>query len=181
MSVINGHKWALTANPRVRTALFLFGVSLTGSTLWSVFAGPLGFLLLMISLLIVAVSLIAVLSGVVSALFGRQWRLFGERLIVLVVAAPVVVTGTRLGDYVHLALLYPYYRENIAQTSKRPVRFYWGDQAVSVLDGLQLRSLLYDDTGVTTVTTTQERDDQGLCTFRQHLMVNFFIESLHSC
>ena len=81
-----------------------------------------------------------------------------------------------LGDYVHLAFLYPYYREKIAQTSKRPVRFKWGDQALSVLDGYQMQILLYDDTGATTIIAKPVQDKYQICTYRYHLIGNFYIE-----
>ncbi len=181
MNVSKGRVRACAANPPVRTVLFLLGASTAGSTLMSLLPGPLGFLLAMISLLVIIISMIVVLVGAGSALISKRWWLSGQRLLVLAVAATIVPMGLRSGDYVHLALLYPYYHEKIARTSKRPVWFPWGDQAVTVLDGLQRRTLLFDDTGATTASTDTERDNEGLCTFRKHLIGSFFIELLSSC
>lgn len=172
---------AFIVNPRVRTALFLCVVSLAGGTLWSVFPGLFGALLLIMSFLIIIISLIVVLFGAGSALFGKKWQLLSERIILLVVIIPILTIAPRLGDYVHLAILYPYYRQKIRQTSKRPVEIIWGDQALSALDGTDTQVLLFDETGLTTVTSTEERDDQDICTSRRRLFLNFFIESIRDC
>lgn len=112
------------------------------------------------------------------SLFGKRWRILVEQITLLIVVLPIIVTGPLLADYIHLAILYPYYSHKIAQTSERPVTFVWGDQALTVLDGLQMRTLLYDETGATSATSNEKRNDEGLCTFRQHLIRNFFIQTL---
>ena len=174
------HGWfsAFAANPRVRAVLFLFGVSLAESTLWSMSPSPWDFLVFIIAIIITFIIIIMVLFGAGRDLVEIRWRLLCERLILLAVIAPVMLAGGQLGDYVHLAILYPYYHQQIAQTPKRPVRFSWGDQAVTVLDGLRMRILLYDDTGATTVTAIKKQDGEGICTARQHLILNFFIEEV---
>ena len=156
----------------------MFGVSLAGGTLWSVYPGPLGALLLTTGLLVIIVSLIVALCRTGFSLFRKQWQLFGARLIMLVVAFPVIFMGLRLGAYVHLAILYPYYHGIIVQTSKRPLRFPWDDQALSAIQPAQIQTLLYDDTGETTATNTPEPGADGIYTSRRHLISNFFIEDV---
>lgn len=171
----------LAANPRVRMVLFLLGISLAGSALWSVFPGPLGTLLLVVSFIIILISLIVNLFSVCSALFSKNWQLFGERLLVLTVVIPITITSMLLSDYIHLAVLYPYYRLEIAHTSNRPVQFYWGDQALSAIDGVQMRTLMYDDSGKTDITNKLERNDDGFCTERWRLIGHFFIKTVSDC
>lgn len=171
----------LAANPRVRMVLFLLGVSLAGSALWSVFPGPLGTLLLIISSLVMLISLVANFFSACFALFNKRWQLFGERLLVFIVVIPIALTSMLLSDYIHLAVLYPYYRLEIARTSNRPVQFYWGDQALSAIDGVQMRTLMYDDSGKTDITNKMERNDEGLCTKRWRLVGHFLIETVSDC
>ncbi len=69
------------------------------------------------------------------------------RTLIVAAALPLITGGFLAGDYVHLAINYPRYRRVIDQTQTRPVRFAWGDYAVTILDGLQLRVLVFNESG----------------------------------
>jgi hypothetical protein len=182
MGVSAGHIVTFVRGPRARAVWFPFGFSLAGSTGLSASPGPLGSLVLLISMLVILGGLIAALFRIGVAIFHRQWRLSGERLILLIIAFPLIFLGLRSGDYVHLAVLYPYYREKIAQTSERPVRFPWGDAAVTVLDGIQYRTMLYDDTGKTgEMNDVEQHRAEGLVVIDHRLTGSFFIELTISC
>lgn len=80
-------------------------------------------------------------------LIRRRWRKavvkFGSTLIGAVLSALLLTTG----DYIHLALYYPYYANEIRSRvdGKGPMRFEWGDDAIMVTDGIRLRTLVYDE------------------------------------
>jgi hypothetical protein len=116
-----------------------------------------------------------VLTG--AAMFRGRWRVSVRRLVLLMVAATLTFFGAWSGDYLHFAAAYPYYSQKIKETTGRPVKFYWGDQAVTVLDGLQVRNLLYDDTGKVNLTDHLGEDDgPGFCISTRRLIGHFFIE-----
>jgi len=156
-----GRFLALVMRPVSRTLWVPIGASSIGSTLWSVFPGPLGFVFLLTSGLAILGYLIAMLVLLLATIVRGRWRSGAQRLILLAVAVPLTVLGARSGDYLHFVAAYPYYRYKIAQTGERPVAFPWGDQAVSVVDGVQFRILLYDDRGKVNLVDHGDPDDGG--------------------
>jgi hypothetical protein len=124
------------------------------------------------------------LTGLVklaNAIFHRWWRLLGIRLILLVMSVPLVVIGVISGDYIHLFMMYPYYRHVIDHSPNGPIRFAWGDSAVSALDGLQLRILIYDRTGETRQKINIEtQNSEGIFQETDHFLGNFFIEHIYT-
>ncbi len=97
-------------------------------------------------------------------------------------AAFVLLLGPclRAGDYVHLALFYPIYRQQIearagAETS---LRFDWGDKALWVTDGFQGETLVYDPTDALAATVGEVRaeDRQSFGFATRHLVGHFYVE-----
>lgn len=129
---------------------------------------------MMISFLLVFALLVIQFFQIGAATWRRQWRLGAKRLMLLMIGIPLALIGAESGDYLHLAILYPSYRAEIAQASERPVKFPWGDQAAFVGDGLQFRTLVYDDTGNTA--RAAPRVEEGICVTDNRLIGNFFIE-----
>lgn len=93
---------------------------------------------------------------------------------------PLAFVGLKSGDYLHLFMLYPYYWSVINETTERPVQFYWGDDALMIWDGFQLRTLIYDDRGrgneELSKSLDRERRKEGLSSETTHLLGNFFME-----
>lgn len=93
---------------------------------------------------------------------------------------PLAFIGLKSGDYVHLFMLSPYYLSAISKNTERPVRFYWGDEALMIWDGFQLRTLVYDGRGKSTEELSKELDTErrkeGLSSETTRLFGNFFVE-----
>ena len=121
-----------------------------------------------------------VLSLIIVAPLSKQWMAFGLGAISLAASVPLAFVGLKSGDYLHLFMLYPYYQSVIDKTSERPVRFYWGDDALVIPDGFQLRTLVYDDSGRTEKELNKElnmeRRKEGLSSETARLLGNFFME-----
>jgi hypothetical protein len=118
------------------------------------------------------------------AAFRRHWTRAGSSLLVLACAAPISLAVLVLsGDYVHLLMLYPYYLSKIHQsseTAKAPVRFAWGDDAVSVLDGIRLRILIYDPSDETASAIGQIKRQEGLVISTWRLAGDFYIQEANT-
>ncbi len=89
------------------------------------------------------------------------------------------------GDYIHLAAMYPKYHfvvSNDPEGQSKPISFPWGDAAITVLDGIQLRILVYDATSLTQgkVGNVWQNQETGLKIYTRHLLGNFFIEDAMS-
>lgn len=186
-----GYGWGMAAagplapssprNPSLHAIWFVVGASVGGGTLWSFFPGLWGFLSLLLAAAAVLVCWLAGLGGVAGDLSRRRWRRSGVRSLLLAASVPLAFLGANSGDYVHLAALYPSYWPQIAESPDGPVRFPWGDGAVSVLDGMRLRTLVYDRSGETRATVgVDQQDSTGFRIFTRHLVGNFFAEERHS-
>ena len=166
-----------TRRAAVRAALLPLLIMGAASTLQSFFPGPPGFGCLLLGS---ATTLIVWLTGMVrAALAGmrRKWILSGVRLISLAASLPLAYLGLVCGDYVHLAVMSPHYRRVIEHSPPGAVRFPWGDSAVLVLDGLQFRTLVYDDTAETAgLVGTERMKQEGIFAQTDHFVGNFFME-----
>jgi len=161
---------------------FPISASLIGSTLWSLFPGPAGFLFLIMSCLVILGYLITMFALIGASIVRGQWHAGARRVALVAIAVPISILGIRSGDYLHVVVAYPYYRLKIAQTAERPVRFPWGDQAVTVADGLQFRALLYDDRGEMNLIDHRVGDGNGVFwVSTRRLMGQFFIQEVISC
>lgn len=174
MSIVAGHPLTTTKRFRLRGYLLAVGASIICSTLVSFLPGPAGLLLSLAPMLAISLWLISQFVGLAVNIIRRRANFIAQRLALIMVELPLIFFGLQSGDYLHLALLYPYYQYEISSTSTRPVRFYWGDQAISVLDGIRIRTLLYDETGK--VAATAPLVDEGMCVIEHPLIGNFFIE-----
>jgi hypothetical protein len=169
----------LICYPLFRAARFPILLSCLAGALKSFFPGPLGFLFVVVTgLTLVGWWLVGIMK-LGANLFQRRWRAGVGRVLLLAASIPLVGIGFRSGDYVHLVALYPYYLYRIEQTPKRPVAFEWGDAAVTVVDGLHLRTLLYDDSGETRAQVGVGRrhpEEEGLWIETSHFVGNFFLQ-----
>jgi hypothetical protein len=89
--------------------------------------------------------------------------------------------GIAVGDYVHLALYYSAYQQQIeahSDGSTTPVRFFWGDKALWVTDGLQADTLVYDPTDALAASIGEVRDTNqaGLGLATRHMIGHFYVE-----
>jgi hypothetical protein len=83
------------------------------------------------------------------------------------------------GDYVHLAVMYPYYVVKIRSHpdwQSKEVRFDWGDDAVTALDGLLLKVLVYDASGKIVVGDRPDLGGGEVTVNIQHFIGNFYLE-----
>jgi len=139
--------------------------------------GPLGFLSRVIGLLSIVAWGITILVSIVRALFRRNWNRAVGFPAIVICALPLIFIGAISGDYVHLTVLSPSYVYKIRQQPdwpSRETRFGWGDDAITVLDGMQLKVLVYDPTGKTQV-GEGPGPDGGLRTSTRHLIGNFYL------
>ena len=117
------------------------------------------------------------------AMFSRQWMASSLRAISLAASVLFAIIGLKSGDYLHLFMFYPHYRSVINKTAGRPVLFYWGDDALIIPDGFQLRTLVYDDRGKADEELSKELDTErrkeGLSSETTHFLGNFFLEHAH--
>ena len=80
-------------------------------------------------------------------------------------AASMVIPG----DYIHLAMLYPYYSAETARGQPGPRFFSWGGVGDSE------RSLAYDDLGTLKTQVGTTRSDEGVWRTTRHLVGNFYV------
>ena len=151
------------------------------SCLDSIFPGLLGVLGLLCAGAAVAAACLVAFAGAVLAALRKRWARCGVRLAVVAVSVPVALAGPACGDWLHLLVMYPYYRSVIARQPQRPVRFPWGDRALTVVDGLDMRTLVYDDTGSTRrLAGLERRTSDGLFVTDRPFVGNFTIEQLYN-
>jgi hypothetical protein len=154
------------------------------STAFSLFAGHAALLLVvLIAVLSVAVYWCCLLCFAAMAAIGRHWADCLVRATGLVLIVPLVLLARLSGDYVHFAVMFPYYYLTIATNSYHSARFPWGDRAMGVMDGMQLRTLVYDVSGETEQRLGQLTPDAGtyggpVCTVR--FIGGFFLEYEYS-
>lgn len=174
---------ALWRNPYVRTISASFLASSCSDTLRSIIPTPLGFLCQIAIMFIIGMYWFVVLVLVVVALFSKQWMASSLRAVSLAASVALAFVGLKSGDYLHLFMFYPHYRSVINKTTERPVLFYWGDDALIIPDGFQLRTLVYDDSGKTDEELSKkldtERRREGLSSETTHFVGNFFLEHAH--
>ena len=113
-------------------------------------------------------------------LVKARWARAGASAIKAAAFVLLVGPCLRAGDYVHLALFYPAYRQQIeAQAGNNPpLRFDWGDKALWVTDGLQAETLIYDPTDALAATVKEVRasDKGGFGLATRHLVGHFYVE-----
>ncbi len=151
------------------------------SCLNSMFPSVLSLLGQLGAALAVVLACLAALGGAGFAALRKQWARCGWRIGIVAVSLPIALAGFVRRDLLHLLVMYPYYRSVIAGTPQRPVRFVWGDTALFVMDGLDMRTLVFDDTGTTRRLAGADRDGpDGLYVTDDRLLGNFYLEHLHN-
>jgi hypothetical protein len=137
-----------------------------------------GLLAIILGLLAIVAWAVALLVSTTRALFRKTWKRAVALPGAFICAVPLIVLGALSGDYVHLAMLYPYYVAKVHEHSDwqtKEVRFAWGDDAITVLDGPQLRVLVYDASGKTVVGDRPDPETGGLRVDAQHLVGSFYL------
>jgi len=156
------------------------GAAILGGTAMSVFPGPLGVLVLLIGFLVVLIWALIGVGKLIFDLCHRRWLASGARLLQITACLPLALFCAVSGDYIHLALFYPSYRITIAKTPDGPVRFPWGDAAVTVGDGIHFRVLVFDRSGATEAVLGRRPGPEGLSTITNHLVGRFYMEETFS-
>jgi hypothetical protein len=154
-------------------------IAVLTSTVMSFIAGPGWILALLLGALSFIGWAVALLVSTIRAAIRRHWRSAALLSCAFVGALPLVFVGILSGDYVHLALMYPYYAVQIRQYpdwQAKETRFSWGDEAVTVLDGIRLRTLVYDASGKTVVGDRPDPKVGGLRLNTRRLIGNFYLE-----
>lgn len=177
-------KMTATSTPStlLRTACVPLVVSVFVGTINSFFPRITGFGVLLGAIVVVAWAIVVIVRGVRS-LRRRVWQEAALLLVILVGIWPLIGLCIRSGDYIHLAILYPHYLNEIETThggDRTTVKFPWGDAAAFVSNGMLLRVLIYDPSGELARMTDERRDpDSGLLVSYRPLVGKFYIELAH--
>ena len=158
-------------------------IAVLASTVKSFIAGPYWILAMLLGLLSLVVWTVALLAPAIRAMIRRNWKKAALFPGAFLLSLPLVFLGILSGDYIHLAVMYPYYAVKIRSApdwQSKEVQFYWGDDAVSVLDGVQMRVLIYDASGKIAVGDRPDRSNGGIKSNIQHLIGNFYLEHQYS-
>lgn len=162
-----------------RLACVPLATSVIASTAHSFMPGLFGVPALLLFTAVMVGWTATVIVFIVLATRRRLWLKAALFVLVLISAWPSTLLGVRSGDYIHLAALYPHYMKAVHQNGDahpKTVRFYWGDNAVTVLDGLQSISLVYDERENGGPSVVQRMDREGARVFTRHLVGNFYVE-----
>jgi hypothetical protein len=139
-----------------------------------------------VAILLLAMWSLALLTLAARALFRKNWEIVGALFCSLLLSPSVFFVGTKPGNYIHLAMMLPYYSIEVRRQpdwQSKPVRFYWGDKAVWVLDGSQPTWLVYDVSGKTAAGNNQAHDGDnfpGYSLDTRHLVGNYYLSTYHS-
>lgn len=146
----------------------IVGVCFSFSPEWGVF-------LRLIGIIVCAVWAIAIVVMAVKAAWRAHWRRCLGLLVSLLVALPISgVLALRVGDYVHLAVMWPSYRSTIQTEPGSRVAFEWETQ--ELMFGQIERTLIYDPSD----SEAHEKDIpynnyDGSFTRHRHLIGHFYL------
>jgi hypothetical protein len=155
-----------------------FTIAILASTVKSFIAGPWWILAMLLGVLSLIGWTIVLLASTIRAVFRRNWKR-ASLLPSFVCSLPLIFLGILSGDYIHLAVMYPYYAVKIRSHpdwQSKEVRFDWGDEAVTALDGIRARVLIYDASGKTVVGDRPDLSSDGIRVNVQHFTGNFYLE-----
>jgi hypothetical protein len=128
---------------------------------------------LMLEIIILFFWVIAMVGNMVAASWGRAWNKTLIIAIALIGVWPFMWVSWISRDYVHLALMYPFYASRITAADahpSKPIRFGWGMQHSGSI------ALVYDPTGKTLPGDGQDPIEPAISTQTRHLIGNFYIE-----
>lgn len=150
-------------------------IAVSASTAKSLVAGPWWIFAMLLGVAALIGWTIVLLASLLRSVVGQNWKRAALLSLAFVSSFPLIFVGMVSGDYVHLALMYPYYAVEIRRHpdwQSKEVRFDWGDEAVTALDGLRARVLIYDASGKVVV---GDRYDPNFRLNIQHLIGNFYL------
>ena len=107
----------------------------------------------LLTLVAVAIAAVVLLTAGVMAAWRRDWRniaVWGAVIIIAVPSLAATRTVTLPGDYVHLAVMYPFYALNTDYLAGQPFSVSWTNEGFLLTQGCD-RSLHFDPTGKTIV------------------------------
>jgi hypothetical protein len=144
----------------------------------SIYPGFGTFVAILVMLAAVGSALLGIVRSL-SALIRRQLDQSVNYIINAILIVLLIIPCIGAGDYIHLALFYPYYATMISKNESKtvPVKFIWGDSALFVTDGMQLHTLIYDPSGASNKFVGQSPGGSmsGRVSTR-HLIGPFFVE-----
>ena len=156
------------------------GVAVAFGTFVSIAGGGSGVLIMPLFALAALIYLCGTVVAVPVQLSFKRWELAAASVTKIIVLIAVLLSCVRIGDYVHLVLFYPAYRQQIAAQaagSVTPVRFDWGDKAIFVTDGSEDETLVYDPTdALALVDEVRPSDHQFFQVRTRHLVGHFYLE-----
>jgi hypothetical protein len=158
-------------------------IAILASTMTSFVAGPWWIVAWLLGILFLFIWTVALLASALRAAIRKNRKRVALLTCALLCSLPLTILGSVSGDYIHLAAMYPYYVVKIRDHpdwQTKEVRFYWGDEAVSVLDGIRARVLIYDASGKVVVGDRPDTDGTGLRVNIQHFIGNFYLALYHS-
>ncbi len=114
------------------------------------------------------------------ALAARRWFDAAGPLLVLLMFWPLIGAGVLSGRYIHLAAMYPSYRNDVGAVRApcgQDIRFPWGDHAQSAMDGIHFETLIYHCTRAALVDQLQDSGvSDRLNTRNEHLIGPWYLE-----
>jgi hypothetical protein len=167
--VASSHQMTRT---RLFTLLFVpLAAALSVGAIGSFLPGAPAILAFLLGAMTLVAWLVTVVVRFTKAALRRNWRDAATLVAAIGLAFPSTILGMSAGDYIHLAILYPYYLARIDPNSKEAI-FPWGDEAVSAIDSSRFRSLVYDVSGQT---AEGERRNGDARITTSHLVGRFYI------
>jgi hypothetical protein len=154
-------------------------IAILASTVKSFIAGPWWILAMLLGALSLVGWTLVLLAFTILAAFRQNWKRAALLPCAFVCSLPWIFVGIQSGDYIHLAVMYPYYAVKIYSAPdwrSKEVRFDWGDDAITVLDGLRARVLIYDASGKTIVGDRPDLGSGGVRVNIHHFIGNFYLE-----
>ena len=158
-------------------------IAVLASTVKSFIAGPWWIFVWLLGILSIAVWTVVLLASALRAVIRHNWNRAALLSCAFVCAPPLIIFGANAGDNIHLAVMYPYYAVKIRSHpdwQSKQVRFGWGDEAVTVLDGTRTRVLIYDASGKTAVGDRPDPDVGGIRINIRHFVGNFYLALYYS-
>jgi hypothetical protein len=154
-------------------------IAVLASTVISFVAGPWWIVAALLGTASLIGWTVVLLASTILAAIRQNW----ERAVLLpfafVCSLPLIALGVFSGDYVHLVAMYPYYSfkiHSLPDWQSKEVRFDWGDDAVTALDGLLGRVLIYDASGKAVVGDQPDLGGGEVKVTRRRLIGNFYLE-----
>jgi hypothetical protein len=130
----------------------------------------------LLGMLIVGAWVVWVVVWLIRSLCLRLWKPTASLVIALLMLCPVVWSCLRASDYIHLALMLPYYDAQILREpnpTAQPILFDWGPGGSH-----SQRTLIYDPSGRTAkrVGVIEARPDDMETVTVRHLFSHWYVQ-----